>query len=239
MSEMIVLTGDTHGCFDRIIDFCGRMQTTPEDIMIILGDVGFNYFGTSRDRKQKEMVSQLPITLFCIHGNHENRPEHFPSYQLSEWHGGTVWTEPQYPNIIFAKDGEIYDIGGLRTIVIGGAYSVDKPIRLARGYGWWADEQPSDETKARVEAALQAVDWNVDVVLSHTTPLKYEPREVFLPGVNQALVDKSTEEWLDTIEERLTYKRWFCGHYHTNKRVDRLQILFEEYAEWPVSSEKR
>ena len=98
---------------------------------------------------------------------------------------------------------------------------------------------PVDARKARVEAALQAVEWNVDVVLSHTTPLKYEPREVFLPGVNQALVDKSTEEWLDTIEGRLTYKRWFCGHYHTDKRVDRLQILFEEYAEWPVSSEKR
>lgn len=233
MSEMIILTGDTHGCFDRIIDFCGRMQTKPEDIIIILGDVGLNYFGTLRDRKEKTKLSKLPITLFCIHGNHESRPEHFSSYRLTEWHGGKVWVEPEYPNIIFAKDGELFDIGGLRTIVIGGAYSVDKPYRLARGYEWWEDEQPSDEIKAQVEAALQAADWKVDVVLSHTTPLKYEPREVFLSCIDQSKVDKSTEEWLDTIEDRLIYKHWFCGHYHTNKCVDRLQILFEDFQEWP------
>ncbi len=230
---MIVLTGDTHGEFDRIADFCTKEQTKPEDILIILGDAGFNYYGTGRDRERKAETSRLPITVFCIHGNHENRPDHFPTYQLNEWHGGAVWAEPEYPNILFAKDGEIYDIGGLRAIVIGGAYSVDKPFRLARGYGWWEDEQPSPEIKARVEAALQEANWNVDVVLSHTAPLKYEPRETFSGFIDQSTVDKSTEKWLDSIEERLTYKHWFCGHYHVRKRVDRLQILYENYVEWP------
>ena len=45
--------------------------------------------------------------------------------------------------------------------------------------------------------------WKVDIVLTHTTPLKYEPVETFLPGIEQSNVDKSTEEWLDTIEDRL------------------------------------
>ena len=36
--------------------------------------------------------------------------------------------------------------------------------------------------------------WQVDVVFSHTCPLKYEPVEVFLPGIDQSTVDKSTEE---------------------------------------------
>ena len=51
-------------------------------------------------------------------------------YKLQEWNGGKVWVEEAYPNILFAKDGEIYDIAGMKTIVIGGAYRVDKFYRL-------------------------------------------------------------------------------------------------------------
>ena len=81
---------------------------------------------------------------------------------------------------------------------------------------------------------LDACAWKVDAVLSHTTPLKHEPVEVFLSGVDQFKVDKSTEEWLDTIEDRLDYKRWYCGHYHTDKKVDRLTIMFESIEEYTL-----
>lgn len=69
-------------------------------------------------------------------------------------------------------------------------------------------------------------------VLPHL-PLKYEPVEVFLPGIDQSTVDKSTEEWLDTIESKLHYERWYCGHYHTEKQVDKLRFMFEDYALLP------
>ena len=122
-----------------------------------------------------------------------------------------MYVEDQYPHILFAKDGELYDIGSQRTFVIGGAYSVDKTYRLLYGLGWWPDEQPSEEIKRRVEENLDEIDWSVDVVLTHTAPLKYEPREVFLLGINQSMVDKSAEQWLDTIEERLDYKNGTAG----------------------------
>lgn len=144
--------------------------------------------------------------------------------------GGRCTDWRKYPNLLFAKDGEVYDLDGRQALVIGGAYSVDKYYRLSRGWGWWADEQPSPEIKARVEASIEQMGWMVDIVLSHTTPLKYEPVEVFLPGIDQSKVDKSTEEWLDSIEERLDYKKWYCGHYHTEKKIDRLQIMFNDYA---------
>jgi len=57
-----------------------------------------------------------------------------------------------------------------------------------------------------------------------------EPVEVFLPGVDQSMVDKSTEKWLDCIEERLEYRKWYCGHYHTEKKIDRLRIMYKDYA---------
>ena len=81
-----------------------------------------------------------------------------------------------------------------------------------------------------MENTLDQLNWQIDIVLSHTTPLKYEPVEVFLPGVDQSKVDKSTEEWLDDIEKRLEYGKWYCGHYHTEKKIDRLQIMFNDFA---------
>ena len=225
---MIYLTGDTHGDFQRIAHFCARMHTRPSDIMIILGDAGINFYGGWRDQHKKKFVSALPITLFCIHGNHEKRPATIPSYTEQEWHGGIVFVEEQFPSILFAKDGEIYDLNGMQAIAIGGAYSIDWMQRIP-GRSWWPDEQPSQEIKTCVESKLEHLGWKVDVVLSHTVPLKYEPTEVFLPGINQSKVDKSTEQWLSRIEERLLYRKWYAGHYHVAKSIDRMQIMFEDY----------
>lgn len=46
---MIYITGDTHRDFGRIIDFCEENETTKDDILIILGDAGINYFLDSSD----------------------------------------------------------------------------------------------------------------------------------------------------------------------------------------------
>lgn len=225
---MICLTGDTHGRFDRIGSFCGKMQTSRDDILIILGDAGINFHAGALDILRKEYLAKLPITLLCIHGNHERRPESLPYYDEQEWHGGNVYAEERYPNILFAKDGEVYDLNGRKAIAIGGAYSIDKARRI-EGQSWWADEQPSPAIKARVEKALDLLNWQIDIVLSHTTPLKYEPVEVFFPGIDQSKVDKSIEEWLGSIEDRLEYRKWYCGHYHTEKKIDRLQIMFNDF----------
>lgn len=229
---MIYITGDTHGRFERVAQFCDRFETSREDILIILGDAGINFSGEFRDSGKKQFLESLPITLFCIHGNHEQRPYTIDTYKEKLWHGGTVYCEEEYPDLLFAKDGEVFELDGKKAIVMGGAYSVDKMMRLIYGYGWWPDEQPSEEIKEDVERKLDELGWKVDVVLSHTTPLKYEPMEVFLSGIDQSKVDKSTEIWLDGIEDRLDYGKWYCGHYHTDKRIDRVEIMFENVDEF-------
>ena len=231
---MVYITGDTHGRFDRIELFCHVMQTTKADTMIILGDAGFNYYGGSRDAKVKKQANAFPIRFLCIHGNHEIRPQNIPSYKETVFCGGRVLYEPEYPDLLFAIDGEVYELDGFRCIAIGGAYSVDKFYRLENGWNWWPDEQPSPEMKKGIEKILDYRGWKVDVVLSHTVPLKYEPVEVFMSCIDQSKVDKSTETWLDSIEDRLTYRRWYAGHYHTEKSIDKLTILFESIREFTV-----
>lgn len=225
---MIYITGDTHGEFGRFRRFCQIADPSTTDIMIILGDAGFNYSGNIYDEERKAYMSSTGMTVFSIHGNHEIRPTDVPGYKTKLFRGGTVWYEDKYPNLLFAKDGEIYRFGEYDCIVMGGAYSVDKYWRLQDGRKWFANEQPSDEIKAYVEAQLEARDNKIDIVLSHTCPLKFEPREVFLSGLDQSTVDSSTEEWLDTIEEKLDYKKWYCGHFHTSKKIDRFQFMYED-----------
>ena len=223
---MIYYTGDIHGSRYEVTRFCRRMNLTRKDTVVLLGDVGANYFRDERDRALKQALSKMKCTFLCIHGNHEMRPVRIPSYELKEWNGGLVWVEKDFPNLLFAKDGEIFILEGLRHLVIGGAYSVDKYYRLYRGLQWWSDEQPSAEIKAYIEQQIST--YPIDIVLSHTCPFKYEPVEAFLPMIDQSTVDASTEHWLDTIEENLNYRAWFCGHWHINKRIDKMHFLFHD-----------
>lgn len=227
---MIYITGDINGEVFRIAEAVARFNIGSEDIIVLLGDVGMNYYGNKcGDRHRKKRLNKLGVPMFCIHGNHEMRPGTIPSYHEVEWHGGAVYVEDDHPNLLFAKDGEVYDLNGQKTIVIGGAYSVDKWYRLQCDLNWFPDEQPSEEIKAKVEQKLHELGWRVDAVLTHTCPERYIPREAFLSGVDQATVDSSTEQWLDTIAERLDYRAWFCGHWHINKRIDKMHFLFDGF----------
>lgn len=226
---MIFYTGDTHGKIFKITNAVRNSTITVSDTIVILGDAGFNYYGNdSGDKKTKYDLNQVGITVFCIHGNHEMRPETISTYVTKLWNGGVVYYEQKYPNILFAKDGEIYDLDDRKTIVVGGAYSVDKFYRLRYGFRWFDDEQPSAETKAYVEEVLEEHNWTIDQILTHTCPLKYTPTEAFLPNIDQSTVDYSTEQWLDSIEERLTYKRWLCGHWHIDKKIDDLRFVMND-----------
>lgn len=241
----VFITGDKHRDFKDIIRFCRYNRTTNEDILIILGDTGFNYFGDERDIKLKKKLSQIKITLFCIHGNKENRANNIPSYHTRNFHGGIVYYEDLYPHILFAKDCEVYDFNGKSAVVVGGAHSVDKIYRIENGCEWWEDEEPSDFTKKQFEKVLGERDNKIDYIFSHTVPYKYEPSEMFLSNKKKRRkkkklkskkvekevildIDKTVEQWLDIIEENTTYTKWYAGHYHTDKAVDRLRIMHHD-----------
>lgn len=54
---------------------------------------------------------------------------------------------------------------------------------------------------------------------------------MFLLGIDDSKVDNSTELWLDKIEEELDYKEWYCGHFHTDKQVDKMRFFYNQYRE--------
>ena len=224
---MVYITGDIHGTPTRIYEFAQRHQLTENDVVILLGDVGANYYGDERDERVKETLSNVKAQVLCIHGNHEMRSWEANGYVLTDWNGGKVWVQEEYPNLLFAKDGEIFAIEGKRYIAIGGAYSVDSYWRIQRHAGWWKTEQPTEEIKRFVEKQLQ--ENEIDIILSHTCPRKYEPIEAFLAFIDQSTVDTSTEDWLDSIEEKTGYEAWYCGHWHIEKDIDKMHFLFKTW----------
>lgn len=227
---MIYVTGDIHGEVRTLLNWLDKCHIPheKEQIIVLLGDVGVNYFGGYADRERKVLLQDSNRTYFCIHGNHEKRPESISSYYQLLWHDGLVYMEDEFPNLLFAKDGEVYDLEGLQTLVIGGAYSVDKWYRLRRGWGWWDDEQVSEEHRAEILEEVKRIK-SVDLVLTHTCPYEWEPRELFLSGLDQSTVDDSMEHWLSEIEANLEYRYWLFGHFHGDKKInDKAQMLYKD-----------
>ncbi len=225
---MIYITGDKHRDFSFLDNFCSENQTTIDDTLIILGDAGINYYLDNSDYRLKKLISKYPITLFCVHGNHEERAEKIHTYITKEFKNGLVHYEKEFPNILFSIDGEIYDFDGNKTMSIGGAYSVDKKWRLLNDLKWFSSEQPSTEIKNRVLNTLSNNNNKIDVILSHTCPYKYLPKEKFLPWIDQSTVDSTTEYFLDEIEDSVDYNRWYCGHYHTDKEIDKIRFMMHD-----------
>lgn len=217
---MIYITGDTHRRFERLYD----LKYKEGDTLIILGDAGINFFLDERDKDLKEYLNSLGIKLFCIRGNHEERPENIKSYKISEMFDGKVYVEKKYPNLIFALDGEEYNICGNSVLVIGGAYSIDKIYRIVYNLGWFKDEQLSPKEMDNILSKVRGKHY--DIVLSHTCPYKYEPSEVFIKGINEFNVDKSMEHFLDIVEEKIDYDKWYCGHFHTEKVIDKIEFMY-------------
>ncbi len=239
------ITGDKHRHFDRIKAFCRDMNTRRKDVLIILGDAGFNYYDDKRDDELKREISELNITLFCLHGNKENRPQNVGTYGIRSFCGGKVYYEPKYPNIYFAIDGEIYTFEGKKYMVAGGAHSVDKLRCLEEELPFWEDEMPDDAIKQKVEAGLQGENNQIYGMLTHTCPIDYLPTEMFMSTRQNAAIkrkprkakskkifkpdiDRSTENWLGELEKKIQYEVWYCGHYHVDKQIDKIQMMHRD-----------
>lgn len=228
--KRLFVKGDYHGNFKGLKDFCIRAQTTKDDILIVLGDVGLNFDVGANDINNKRALTKLPITLGLIHGNHELRPYEVPGYKLidSPFGAGKVWFDNRFDNQFFLDDG-VHTIYNKICLVASGAYSVDKFYRLMNGYKWFASEQMNEETKTRLLTETAGKHFNF--VFTHTCPTNYIPRDMFLPGLDQSTVDRSMEDFLQILCDQITYDNLYCGHWHTDRVVDKVHFVFNDYKE--------
>lgn len=233
MSNRWFLCGDIHGRPHPIENFIRRMEGKYEfdgsDKIILLGDAGFNFYLGDRhyqsgkaDENFKKKMSKFPFTYYVVRGNHEERPSkmmatspEFWKYTYDEEVHGMVYYEMKFPQIRYFDDiPTVYYINGYDTLVMGGAYSIDKYYRLMNNWTWFAGEQMTEEERQIALDLCEAEDWQFDLVLSHTCPICFEPTDLFLQNIDQSTVDKSMERLFGEIEYKLNYGVWCWGHFH-------------------------
>lgn len=228
--DRIFVTGDIH-C--DVLDLQARLEgvcATERDLVVILGDCGFEFYSFYKEEqaskkdemRQKWAKENIKPTIFCVQGNHEV-PFNQMQGERKQMFGGEV---VESNGIIFALNGEVYDINNLSFLVLGGAFSIDKERRLALNYPWWKDEQLSESEKQVIYAKIKGK--NFDYVLSHTCPSVYIPLEVLPTGFDLREVDDSMEDFLQKVNDNISYRKWYCGHWHINKKIDDVIFLFKD-----------
>lgn len=228
------ITGDTHGKVAERLHHIPDTLNPEETAIIILGDAGFNFWLNTTDVKTKREANKYGYKIYCVRGNHEERPENIDSMEtlFDENVCGPVFVENEFPNIRYFKDGRTYEINGHRTLVIGGAYSVDKWYRLSRAgldeqtnnpakTGWFPSELLTEDEMLKIASVTFGEEF--DFVFSHTCPLSWEPRDLFLSFIDQSTVDKSMEQWLDVIKADIHWGVWCFGHFHKD-RIERPRV---------------
>lgn len=222
----IYLTGDVHGGADiaKVLEF-DSVGLTRNDYLIILGDFGCVWFpeetgdsAYAEARKEHEALLEwldsCPYTTLWIDGNHENF-DLLEALPVDEWHGGCVHHVREH--VIHLMRSHIFEIDGRTFFAMGGAPSLDKGNRKP-GQSWWPQELPNAEERMAAEQVLAARNWNVDYVLTHAAPSPVL-REID-PDWPYILMPDEYTDWLQSLAERLAFKRWFYGHYHVDRWWD-------------------
>lgn len=227
----IYLLGDIHGKYAPIRNLYSYLSSfydknikpDESDVLILLGDVGANFFFNERDIKFKKKLGNYKFTYFVIRGNHEQRPsicakQEPDKWELQEFFDNDVWVEKEFPYIKYTMDYPCtYFINKRKVFVFPGAYSVDKYYRLANEWTWFEKEQLSEQEMETGRRMINLQNKKCDIVLSHTCPFCYEPTDLFMGGIDQSMVDKTMERYLGEIEWEIDYKLWFWGHFHSTR----------------------
>lgn len=218
------VTGDFHGDFIEFSNRLNKYFNFNDKIrsncgIVILGDASINYFNDARDVRPKQAMEELGFTYYLVRGNHELRPQNLNRMKeiFDENVNYNVLYEERFPHIRYLIDGGVYWFNNIRALVIGGAYSVDKFYRQAIHKPWFPEEQLTKEEMSEIVNKFSGQEF--DLILSHTCPYSWMPRDLFLTMVDQSKVDNTMELWLDTVRQVVMYKGWLFGHFHGNRYV--------------------
>jgi len=226
MIKKWLITGDTHGANTQVIRRARKMYPNflPNEIgLIILGDAGFNCGRPEEDAKWKKIVNKFGVQVYCVRGNHDQHPKYMNENEycfdkfFDENVQGLIYQQKKYPNIKYFLDGHEYIIDGLHTLVIGGAYSIDKNYRLENNMFWEPHEQLTKQEMKDISETFKGEHFNL--ILSHTCPLSWQPKDLFLTFIDQKEVDNSMEVWMEEFKDLITFDMWYFGHYHQDRLV--------------------
>ena len=239
---MIYITGDTHGDWMsrlRTNAFPEQKEMTKDDYVIVCGDFGI-WHDTNQERYNLDWLEDKPFTTLFVDGNHENFDRLY-AMPVSEQHGGKVHFIR--PSVIHLMRGQVFNINGKTFWTFGGASSHDirdgilekdnprikewnkNPFKMFRvnHESWWKEELPSEEEMSEGIQNLEKHNNKVDFIITHCAPTS--SMAVYSHGGYKPDI---LTNYFEEIRQKVDFKKWFMGHYHTNYAINDKEIILYE-----------
>ena len=218
---MIYITGDTHGDIDfKKLLLLKEKNLSRKDYLIICGDAGicwspglFQYY--------IDMYNDIGCTIIFVDGNHENFTM-LNQCPLVEYLGALMHQVDEH--IFHVLRGEIMTIENKTFLCIGGAVSIDKMYRTPY-VSWWPEEEITYHDIDNALDNLNKVNFKVDYVITHCCD------SFMVTNYLRFKKDICTDQ-LSFINKQVSYKHWFFGHYHYDRKIsDKETCLYQDIVE--------
>ena len=196
------VVGDTHGNAKDISTLDQKAVREGVEIILQAGDFGVRWDWKSdryfQKRGQQKRKGAIWIT---VGGNHEN----YANWQELQVLQNFPELVELWPNVYWAPRPTLVKINTEKFLLMGGANSIDRHLRV-EGKNWWSYEQPTSAEMNNFFALLE--DEKPDIVVTHEAPSSVHTH--FSKRLSRVAVD------FDNVIDHTDYMpvTWYYGHHH-------------------------
>lgn len=223
---MLYITGDMHGDRERF-QAVGRAGLRKGDTLLVCGDFGFVWDGSLREERLLKWIGSRKYQVLFVDGAHDNHLL-LTKYPVEEAFGGRV--RRIFGNLCMLLRGEVYTIEDKKIFAFGGGDSLERYAREA------GDDlrMPTPEELDNARRNLEKAGNQVDLVITHDAPAKLR-QFIQIDSLDELT---SLQAFLEEISRTLSFRQWYIGKYHANKRIPpRFSLMFtaiQKYEDPPV-----
>jgi hypothetical protein len=230
---MFYFCGDIHGEMEidklNSKNFKDGKGLNKDDYLFILGD-----FGLIWDAKQSptekywiDWLNKKPWTTVVVLGNHENYSRIFSDeFPLVDFGGNKA--RKVSDSIFILNRGAVYNINGKSFFTMGGGESIDKE-RRSEFISWWREEMPSYPEYKRGLEELEKANNKVDYILTHScSAITFEKMGKIYNFSYKNDSEDELRDYLDIVERKVKYKKWYFGHFHVDNKFDNCYCLYNK-----------
>ncbi len=212
MFTTVYITGDMHGCLERLYDKNFR-KLKSGDVLIVCGDFGYIFNGDKTEKQVIDFLSTRRFVTAFVDGTHDNMKT-INKCRTTYWHGGMVHRIKG--NLIHLMRGQLFEIDGNSYFTFGGGESIDKDMRIESG-NWWSEEEPTPLEMAEGAKKLDEVDGKVDYIITHEPPSLVKSAILLRRGSKDRI--NKLNGYFQEIGKFCEYKHWYFGSLHEDRVI--------------------
>lgn len=212
MKFTVYITGDMHGCLERLYDRNFR-RLKSGDVLIVCGDFGYIFNGDKTERQVIDFLGSRRFVTAFVDGTHDNL-DTINRARVTYWHGGLV--HRINGNLIHLMRGQIFEIEGSSFFTFGGGESTDKDMRVEQGY-WWRQEEPTPSEMAEGAKRLDEAGLKVDYIITHEPPSLVKSAILLRRGDSDRV--NKLNGYLEEIGRSCEFRHWYFGSLHEDRVI--------------------